>query len=174
MSDAAAGAPSERERIVIRRATAFGIAAGLIALSFGPRIGLSVLAGAGVTIANLLLLRRVVAGLNAALSARAAVAAALLTALRYLLLAAVLAAIISLGDADPIGVLCGLGAPLLAVLLEAGNAGFNAFRSPPPASDSSSSDESARGSTNPPSGPGSGQPSQRSPGSRQRNRPDSA
>lgn len=121
----------ERERRLLRRAAAFGLGAALVALSFGPRIGLSVTAGAAVTILGLLALRRMVAGLSGTLSGRAAVRTGLFTLLRHLLLGAALVAIISVWNADPIGVVCGLGAPLLAVLLEVGSAGFRAFRGPP-------------------------------------------
>ncbi len=121
-----------REVRLTRRALAFGAAAGLIGLSFGPRIGLSVLGGATVSVLNIVVLRRTVAGLTAAASARSAIALAALTGVRYLLLGGVLFAIIALWNADVIGVVCGLGAPLLAVLLELGSGGFAALRTPAP------------------------------------------
>ncbi len=110
------------ESRVVRRATAFALAAGILGLGLGPRIGLSVLAGSAVTIGNLLLLRRMVAGLGATLSGRAAVATALFTIVRYSLLAAVLMALIAWWNAHPIGIVVGLGAPLLAIVLEAARA----------------------------------------------------
>ena len=121
-----------REVRLTRRALAFGAAAGLIGLSFGPRIGLSVLGGATVSVLNIVVLRRTVAGLTAAASARSAIALAALTGVRYLLLGGALFAIIALWNADVIGVVCGLGAPLLAVLLELGSGGFAALRTPAP------------------------------------------
>ena len=110
------------------RALAFGAAAGLIALSFGHRVGLSVIAGATVSVVNILVLRRVVAGLGGVQSARSAILLAGLTGVRYLLLGGVLVAIIAVWNADLIGVVCGLGAPNLAVLLELRNGGFTALR----------------------------------------------
>ena len=121
-----------REVRLTRRALAFGAAAGLIGLSFGPRIGLSVLGGATVSVLNIVVLRRTVAGLTAAASARSAIALAALTGVRYILLGGALFAIIALWNADVIGVVCGLGAPLLAVLLELGSGGFAALRTPAP------------------------------------------
>ena len=132
---------------MLRRATVFGIAAALIALSFfGPRIGLSVLAGAAVSVVNMRLLRRVAGALTGSLSGRAAVRIAALTGVRYLLLGAVLFAIIGLWNADVIGVVCGLGAPLPAILLEVGTEGFGAFRTKPPPPNLPSSDSGPQGS----------------------------
>ena len=111
-----------------RRAVGLAAAAALIALSFGPGIGLSVLAGATLSVVNIVALRRVVGGLRGAQSARSAVALAALTGVRYLLLGGALVAIIAVWNADVIGVVCGLGAPNLAVLLELRNEGFAALR----------------------------------------------
>lgn len=127
---------------LVRRATALAAAAGLIGLALGPRIGLSVLAGSAITVANLLLLRRMVGGLATVPTARSAILLALFTGGRYLLLGAFLFAIIRFWNADVIGVACGLGAPLLAVLLELAGAGRGALRAPgaspgaPPSSNS--------------------------------------
>lgn len=122
-----------REARMVRRATAFGFAGALLALVlFGPHFGVSVLAGAAVSVANLRLLRRMAGAFTGALSARAALRIAALTGLRYLLLGAVLFAIIGLWNAEVIGVVCGLGAPLPAILLEVGTEGFGAFRTKPP------------------------------------------
>lgn len=133
----------QRESRLLRRAVAFGAAAALVGFAgFGVRIGLAVLAGAAISAANMHLLRRVARSFTASLSARAALRAAAFTGLRYILLGAVLFAIIGAWNADPIGVVCGLGAPLLAILLEVGTEGFGAFRAapaphrPPPASPS--------------------------------------
>ena len=124
-----------REVRLTRRALALGAAAALIGLIFfsdgGPRIGLSVLGGATVSMLNILVLRRVVGGLSGIQSARSAIALAALTGVRYLLLGGVLIAIIAVWNADVIGVVCGLGAPNLAVLLELRNGGFTALRTPP-------------------------------------------
>ena len=120
-----------REVRLTRRALALGAAAGLIGLSFGPRIGLSVLGGATVSVLNIVALRRVAAGLTAEASTRSAIAVAGLTGVRYLLLGGALVAIIAVWNADVIGVVCGLGAPNLAVLLELRNGGFTALRTPP-------------------------------------------
>ena len=119
-----------REVRLTRRALALGAAAGLIGLSFGPRIGLSVLGGATVSVLNIVALRRVAAGLTAEASTRSAIAVAGLTGVRYLLLGGALVAIIAVWNADVIGVVCGLGAPNLAVLLELRNGGFTALRTP--------------------------------------------
>ena len=123
-----------REVRLTRRALALGAAAGLIGLVFfsggGPRIGLSVLAGATVSVVNILVLRRVVAGFSSVQSARSAIALAGLTGVRYLLLGGALVAIIGVWNADVIGVVCGLGAPNLAVLLELQNGGFTALHTP--------------------------------------------
>ena len=123
--------PSGPEARLVRRALAFGAAAGLIGLSLGPAIGLSVLGGSAITTMNLVFLRRLVGGLTAVRSARSAILLAVFTGGRYLLLGAFLVVIIRLWNADVIGVVCGLGAPLLAVLLELGGAGRGAFRAPP-------------------------------------------
>lgn len=130
---AASDAPADagREARLTRRSLALGAAAALIGLSFGPRIGLSVLGGATVSVLNILALRHVVGGLSGIQSARSAIALAALTGVRYLLLGGVLVAIIALWNADVIGVVCGLGAPNLAVLLEMRNGGFAALRTPP-------------------------------------------
>ncbi len=132
MTESATPPDGAREVRLTRRALAFGAAAGLIGLAFGPRIGLSVLGGATVSVLNIVALRRTAAGLTAAASARSAIALAALTGVRYLLLGGALFAIIALWDADVIGVVCGLGAPLLAVLLEFGSGGFAALRTPAP------------------------------------------
>ncbi len=123
-------AAGSREVRLTRRALALAAAAGLLGLSLGPRIGLSVVAGAAVSVVNILVLRRVVGGLGAVQSARSAIALAGLTGVRYLLLGGVLVAIIAVWNADVIGVVCGLGAPNLAVLLELRNGGFTALRTP--------------------------------------------
>ena len=107
-----------REARLVRRAVAFAAVASLIGLSLGPRIGLSVLGGAVVSVLNLLVLRRLAAGLTAVDAARPALALAALTGVRYLLIAAALFALIALANAHGVGVVCGLGAPLLAVVLE--------------------------------------------------------
>ncbi|MCY4629055.1 MAG: ATP synthase subunit I [Acidobacteria bacterium] len=120
-----------REVRLTRRALTLAAAAALIGLTFGPRIGLSVLGGATVSMLNILVLRRVVGGLSGIQSARSAIALAALTGVRYLLLGGVLVAIIAVWNADVIGVVCGLGAPNLAVLLELRNGGFTALRTPP-------------------------------------------
>ena len=120
-----------REVRLTRRALTLAAAAALIGLTFGPRIGLSVLGGATVSMLNILVLRRVVGGLSGIQSARSAIALAVLTGVRYLLLGGVLVAIIAVWNADVIGVVCGLGAPNLAVLLELRNGGFTALRTPP-------------------------------------------
>lgn len=127
------GEPAEagREDRLTRRALVLGAAAALIALTFGPRIGLSVLGGATISVLNIIALRRVSAGLTADHSARSAIALAALTGVRYLLLGGALVAIIAVWNADVIGVVCGLGAPNLAVLLELRNGGFTALRTPP-------------------------------------------
>ena len=136
MTESATPPDGGREVRLTRRALAFGAAAGLIGLvgfsGEGPRIGLSVLGGATVSVLNIVALRRTAAGLTAATSARSAIALAVLTGVRYLLLGGALFAIIALWDADVIGVVCGLGAPLLAVLLEFGSGGFAALRTPAP------------------------------------------
>ena len=135
MTNSRARSLPDHEARLSRRALALGAAAGLIGLvgfsGEGPRIGLSVLAGAAVSVMNILVLRRVVEGLTAADSARSAIALAALTGVRFLLLGGVLFAIIAVWNADVIGVVCGLGAPLLAVLAELGSGGFGAFRTPP-------------------------------------------
>ena len=123
-----------RERRVVRRAVACALAGTLIGLMFGPRIGLSVLAGAAVSVGNLLVLRRMVDGFRNEQSAGSALFAAALSGVRYLLLGAALFAIIAVLKADLIGVVCGLGAPLLAIMFEVLNAGVGAFRAPSPAS----------------------------------------
>ncbi len=120
-----------REVRLTRRALTLAAAAALVGLTFGPRIGLSVLGGATVSMLNILVLRRVVGGLSGIQSARSAIALAALTGVRYLLLGGVLVAIIAVWNADVIGVVCGLGAPNLAVLLELRNGGFTALRTPP-------------------------------------------
>jgi len=120
-----------REVRLTRRALTLAAAAALVGLTFGPRIGLSVLGGATVSMLNILVLRRVVGGLSGIQSARSAIALAVLTGVRYLLLGGVLVAIIAVWNADVIGVVCGLGAPNLAVLLELRNGGFTALRTPP-------------------------------------------
>ena len=127
------GKPAEagREDRLTRRALVLGAAAALIALAFGPRIGLSVLGGATISVINIIALRRVSAGLTADHSARSAIALAALTGVRYLLLGGALVAIIAVWNADVIGVVCGLGAPNLAVLLELRNGSFTALRTPP-------------------------------------------
>lgn len=125
-------AVASREVRLTRRALALAAAAGLIGLGLSPRIGLSVLAGATVSVVNILVLRRVVGGLSGVQSARSAIALAGLTGVRYLLLGGVLVAIIAVWNADVIGVVCGLGAPNLAVLLELRNGGFRALRTPQP------------------------------------------
>lgn len=143
-----------RESRLLRRAVAFGAAASLVGFAgFGLRPGLSVLAGAAVSAANMHLLRRVARSFTASLSARAALRAAALTGLRYILLGAVLFAIIGVWNADPIGVVCGLGAPLLAILLEVGTEGFGAFRAAP---------SSPRPPPTSPSGPAPSEPGHRS------------
>lgn len=135
---ASGGGPPERmplparESRLLRRAIALGAAAALVGFAgFGLRPGLSVLAGAVVSAANMHFLRRLARSFTASLSARAALRAAALTGARYLLLGAVLFAIIGVWNADPIGVVCGLGAPLLAILPEVGTEGFGAFRAAP-------------------------------------------
>lgn len=135
MTGATEPSPPAREARLTRRALACGAAAALIGLAFGPRIGLSVLGGASVSFLNLVFLRRAVAGLTGADSARSAILIAALTGGRYLLLGGVLFAIIAVWNADLIGVVCGLGAPLLAVLAELGGEGFGAFRTPLPPPD---------------------------------------
>lgn len=136
MTSSSEAAEAGREVRLTRRALALGAAAGLIGLGFGPRIGLSVLGGATVSVLNIIALRRVAAGLTAEASTRSAIALAGLTGVRYLLLGGALVAIIAVWNADVIGVVCGLGAPNLAVLLELRNGGFTALRtsqaSPPP------------------------------------------
>ena len=127
-SDAPAAPRPDRVRRIVRRAVVCGLAASLIGLLFGPRIGLSVLAGAAVSVGNLLVLRRMVDGFRDEQSARSALVAAALSGLRYLLLGAALFAIIAVLRADLIGVGCGLAAPLLAILFELGHAGVGAFR----------------------------------------------
>ena len=129
MNPGAPGDPAREVRLT-RRALALGAAAGLIGLSLGPEIGLSVLAGASVSVVNILVLRRVVGGLSGVQTARSAIALAALTGVRYLLLGGALVAIIAVWNADVIGVVCGLGAPNLAVLLELRNGGFTALRTP--------------------------------------------
>ena len=136
-------AEGARDVRLTRRAVACGAAAGLIGFGFGPAIGLSVLAGATLSVANILMLRRVVAGLHGAQTARSAVALAALTGVRYLLLGGALVAIIALWNADVIGALCGLGAPNLAVLLELRNGGFAGLR--PPQAPPSPGDPEGRG-----------------------------
>lgn len=131
MADSGRPADAGREVRLTRRALALAAAAGLIGLGFGPRIGLSVLGGATVSVLNILALRHVVGGLSGIQSARSAMALAALTGVRYLLLGGVLVAIIAVWNADVIGVVCGLGAPNLAVLLEMRNGGFAALRTPP-------------------------------------------
>ena len=127
MTEAEPTPPAAPESRVVRRATGFALAAGFAGLAFGPRIGLSVLAGSAVTLGNLLLLRRMVGRLGATVSGRVAVATALFTVVRYALLTAVLIAIIAFWNAHPIGVVIGLGAPLLAIVLEVGRAGSRIF-----------------------------------------------
>lgn len=123
----------QRESRLLRRAIALGAAAALVGFAgFGVRPGLSVLAGAAVSAANMHFLRRLARSFTASLSARAALRAAAFTGARYILLGAVLFAIIGVWNADPIGVVCGLGAPLLAILPEVGTEGFGAFRAAPP------------------------------------------
>ena len=131
MANPDASAEAGREVRLTRRALTLAAAAALIGLTFGPRIGLSVLGGATVSMLNILVLRRVVGGLSGIQSARSAIALAALTGVRYLLLGGVLVAIIAVWNADVIGVVCGLGAPNLAVLLELRNGGFTALRTPP-------------------------------------------
>lgn len=145
--------PSGPETKLIRRATALAAAAGLIGLSLGPRIGLSVLAGSVITVTNLVFLRRMVGGLTAAPSARSAIFLAVFGAGRYLLLGGFLFVIIWLWNADVIGVVCGLGAPLLAVLLELGGAGRRALRVPPGRSGTPPSPNSEKGEGGAPSRP---------------------
>ena len=128
-SGSPAAGPANRERRVVRRAVFSGLAASLVGLMVSPAIGLSVLAGATVSVGNLLVLRRMVAGFRDERSARSALVAAALSGVRYFLLGAALFAIIAVLKADLIGVVCGLGAPLLAILFELGNAGVGAFRS---------------------------------------------
>lgn len=149
----------ERESRMLRRAVALGAAATVVGFAaFGVRPGLSVLAGAAVSAANMHLLRRVARSFTASLSARAALRAAAFTGLRYILLGAVLFAIIGAWNADPIGVVCGLGAPLLAILPEVGTEGFGAFRAAP-----SNRRAPPSSSRPPPSGPPPSQPETRPP-----------
>lgn len=131
MTNSQAPSLPDHEARLSRRAVALAAVAGLIGLGFGPRIGLSVLGGAAVSVMNILVMRRVVRGLTAADSGRSAIIAAALTGVRFLLLGGVLFAIIAVWNADVIGVVCGLGAPLLAVLAELGSGGFGSFRTPP-------------------------------------------
>lgn len=130
MTDSGTPGEASREERLTRRALALGAAAALIALAFGPRIGLSVLGGATISVLNIVALRRMAAGLTADHSARSAILLAALTGVRYLLLGGALVAIIAVWNADVIGVVCGLGAPNLAVLLELRNGGFRALRTP--------------------------------------------
>lgn len=145
----------ERESRMLRRAVALGAAATLVGFAaFGIRPGLSVLAGAAVSAANMHLLRRVARSFTDSLSARAALRAAAFTGLRYILLGAVLFAIIGAWNADPIGVVCGLGAPLLAILPEVGTEGFGAFRAAPSTRRAPPSSSGPPSSGPPPSKPG--------------------
>ena len=150
MTNSPEPAPAAAEGRLVRRAVAFSLAAGLIGLSLGPRFGLSVLGGAAVSLGNIVVLRRTVGGLTGSLSSRSAITLAALTGVRYLLLGAALFAIIFLGNADGIGVACGLGAPLLAVLLELGSAGRGAFRTAGTASSTGRPTGNAEGGEDPP------------------------
>ncbi len=144
-------APVAPEARLLRRAVGFAAAGSLVGLAFGPRIGLSVLGGAVVSVLNIVVLRRVAAGFTASGSARSALALAALTGVRYLLLGSALFAIIAVWNADAVGVALGLGAPLLAVLLELGSVGFGAFRPPQghPSTRSASTGSANTGSANP-------------------------
>ncbi len=113
-----ASPPTPRESRLVRQGIAIGLVASLVAFLFGPREGLSVLAGAGISVANLRVLKSIAEGATGVVGSRGALIAAALTGLRYLLLGALLFVIIAVWKASVLGVILGLGAPLGAVALE--------------------------------------------------------
>ena len=133
-----------------QRADPAGGGAALIGLAFSPAIGLSVLGGAAVSFGNLLVLRRMVDGFRDGQSPGSALIAAGLSGVRYLLLGAALFAIIAVLKAEWIGVVCGLAAPLLAVVLELRNSGVGIFHSPSGVTSPAGSDAGAAPTSSPP------------------------
>jgi len=107
-----------RESRLVRHGVLIGLGATLIAFAFGPHEGLSVLAGAAISVLNLRVLKTIAVGATGVVGARGALIAAALTGLRYALLGALLFVIIAVWKASVLGVILGLGAPLGAVALE--------------------------------------------------------